>query len=109
MIYDQRIVMDYYNRAKVLLMTSRHESWGNVYSEAAALGCYIISTDVGGAKMCSNDWQFGTKVPQEDSEQLAEIIQNYIDSKIVVDLEKRIPFTSIIYNVMLRNVLLPKL
>ena len=109
MIYDQRIVMDYYNRAKVLLMTSRHESWGNVYSEAAALGCYIISTDVGGAKMCSNDWQFGTKVPQEDSEQLAGIIQRFIDAKIVVSSEKSIPFNSLLYSIMMRNVLLPKL
>lgn len=109
MIYDQRIVLDYYNRAKVLLMTSRHESWGNVYSEAAALGCYIISTDVGGAKMCSNDWLFGTKVPQEDSDQLAETIQYFIDSKIVVDSEKSIPLTSLLYSIMMRNVLLPKL
>ena len=101
--------MDYYNRAKMLLMTSRHESWGNVYSEAAALGCYIISTDVGGAKMCSNDWRFGTKVPQEDSEQLAETIQYFIDSKIFVDSEKSIPHSSLLYSRMMRNVLLPKL
>lgn len=97
-IYDQRIVMDYYNRAKVLLMTSRHESWGNVYSEAAAFGCYIISTDVGGACLASNNWNFGVCVNQEDSVDLANVLRDFISGNIVVNPSNKINQDDICYS-----------
>lgn len=97
-IYDQKVIFDYYNRAKVLLMTSRHESWGNVYSEAAALGCYIISTDVGGATLCSNNWQFGTKIEQEDSTGLAKVLQDMVDGNLKIDTSKAISLEDMCYS-----------
>lgn len=108
-IYNSKEIFSYYNRAKVLLMTSRHESWGNVYSEAAALGCYIISTDVGGATLCSNNWQFGTKVEQEDINGLSKVLQAIIDGDIEADESKAIPIENLSYSILTKNVLIPHL
>lgn len=109
MVYDQKTVFEYYNRAKVLLMTSRHESWGNVYSEAAALGCYILSTDVGGATLCSNDWKFGHKLQQEDSLGLAQAIEYIVHGKITMNEKLEMSFYELSYSYLINRRLLPKM
>ena len=109
MVYDQKTVFEYYNRAKVLLMTSRHESWGNVYSEAAALGCFILSTDVGGASLCSNNWKFGYKLQQEDAEGLALAIENVMNGKIPMDAKQEMSFYELSYSYLVNRLLLPKM
>ena len=48
-IEDKNLLYNYYNRAKVFLLTSRWESFGIVLSEALRFGEYIITTDVGAA------------------------------------------------------------
>ena len=108
MIYEQKQVFEYYDRAKVLLMTSRHEGFANVYSQAAALGCYIVSTDVGGADVCSNNWQYGTMLQQEDADGLAEVLRDIVNGTL------EFPKTSLTqkemsYSYRVKNNLLPKL
>lgn len=98
MIYDQKEVFEYYNKAKVLLSTSRHEGFANVYSQAAAMGCYIISTDVGGADVASNNWKFGIRVNQEDSVGLANILRDFISCNIVVTPSNKIAPADICYS-----------
>ena len=88
-IYDQRTVFDYFLRAKVLLSSARHEGFANVYSQAAACGCYIVSTDVGGAKTASNGWKFGRKIEQDDAEGMARVIQSIVDDKSDINLNNR--------------------
>ena len=109
MVYDQKEVFEYYNRAKVLLMTSRHESWGNVYSEAAALGCYILSTEVGGATLCSNGWKFGHKLQQEDSEGLANAINDIVNDRTVMDESNALVYEDLCYSYLANKTLLPEL
>lgn len=109
MVYDQKTVFEYYNRAKVLLMTSRHESWGNVYSEAAALGCYILSTDVGGATLCSNDWKFGYRLKQENIGDLAKAINGVIEGKVNMNEEMSISYYDLCYSNLVNKKLLPKM
>lgn len=109
MVYDQKTVFEYYNRAKVLLMTSRHESWGNVYSEAAALGCYILSTDVGGATLCSNDWKFGYRLKQENIGDLAKAINGVIEGKVDMNEEMSISYYDLCYSNLVNKKLLPKM
>lgn len=109
MIYDQKVVFDFYNRAKVLLMTSRHESWGNVYSEAAALGCYILSTEVGGANLASNDWKFGYKLQQEDSEGLCKAINDIVNGKVFINDKKSMNYHDLCYSNLIYTKLLPKM
>lgn len=109
MVYDQKEVFEYYNRAKVLLMTSRHESWGNVYSEAAALGCYILSTEVGGATLCSNGWKFGHKLQQEDSEGLANAINDIVNDRTVMDESNALVYEDLCYSYLVNKSLLPEM
>ena len=109
MIYDQKEVFEYYNRAKILLSTSRHEGFANVYSQAAAMGCYIVSTDVGGADVASNNWQFGTLVKQESSVILAEILSRIINGDSVIDTQYSLDIESISYSTMTNYTLLPKI
>lgn len=109
MVYDQKEVFGYYNRAKVLVMTSRHESWGNVYSEAAALGCYILSTDVGGATLCSNDWKFGYKLQQEDADGLALALNDMVSGRIDMDEKNEMSFYELSYSYLVNRLLLPKM
>lgn len=109
MVYDQKTVFEYYNRAKVLLMTSRHESWGNVYSEAAALGCYILSTDVGGATLCSNDWKFGYRLKQENIGDLAKAIKEVVEGKVDMNDEMSISYYDLCYSNLVNKKLLPKM
>lgn len=109
MVYDQKAVFEYYNRAKVLLATARHEGFANVYSQAAALGCYVISTDVGGADVCSNDWKYGIKLRQNDSVGLANVLAELVRGKLEVPEEYAIPFAEMSYSYRVKRVLLPKM
>lgn len=58
-IENKNLLYDYYNRAKVFLLTSRLEGFAIVYPEALKFGNYIITTDVGGAKDITNNGQIG--------------------------------------------------
>lgn len=109
MIYDQKEVFEFYNRAKVLLSTSRHEGFANVYSQAAAMGCYIISTDVGGADIASNNWQYGTLVEHENSTDLARTISKITNSEVTIDTHKSLKIESISYSCKVWETLLPKM
>lgn len=109
MIYDAKTVFEYYNRAKVLLATARHEGFANVYSQASALGCYVISTDVGGADVCSNDWQYGVKLNQNDSVGLAKVLSDLVTGEIEIPHKKAMPFEEMSYSYRVNRVLLPKM
>lgn len=109
MIYDQKVLFDYYNRAKVLLSTARHEGFANVYSQAAAFGCYIVSTDVGGADVCSNNWRYGTKLKQEDSDYLTYALIQIVNGDADMNDLNSLSFADMSYSERVRNVLLPRL
>lgn len=109
MIYDTKVVFEYYNRAKVLLATARHEGFANVYSQAAAFGCYIISTDVGGADICSNNWQNGIKLKQDDSIGLAKVLEDLVCGKLKMPQEKTLSLEEMSYAYRVNRILLPKM
>lgn len=46
----QKEKFELYNKARIFVLTSRHESYGFVLAEAAYMNDYIISTDVGCAR-----------------------------------------------------------
>jgi len=105
-IYDSKEVYQYYLRAKVFVLTSRFEGFPNVVSDAAALGCYIVSTDVGGSSLVSNNWQFGVKVEQENDEELARILQSIINGSITMDSAKQKLYNELLWeNMVERNVM----
>lgn len=109
MIYDMKKVFDYFNRAKVLLLTSRHEGFANVYSQGAALGCYIMSTDVGGADVASNQWRYGLKLEQENPSMLANAIQELVDGELALDETQSYNIEDMSYSTRVREKLVQRL
>lgn len=109
MVYDQKEVFEYYNKAKVLLSTSRHEGFANVYSQGAAFGCFVMSTDVGGADVASNQWCYGLKIEQENVTMLTKSLQDLVDGNILFDHSKSYSLSDISYGSRVNRVLLQKL
>ncbi len=81
-IEDKNLLYDYYNRAKVFLLTSRWEGFAIVYPEALRLGNYIITTDVGGAKDITNNGEIGVVTEIENEEQYKKEILKVINKEI---------------------------
>ena len=81
-IEDKNLLFDYYNRAKVFLLTSRWEGFAIVYPEALRFGDYIITTDVGGAKDITNNGKIGVVTEIENEEQYKNEILKVINEEI---------------------------
>ena len=75
-------MFDYYNRAKIFLLTSKWESFGIVLVEALRFGDYIITTDVGGAKDITNNGKIGIVTEIENEEQYKNEILKVINKEI---------------------------
>lgn len=84
-IFDKRTLWEYYNRAKVFVLTSRWESYGLVLNEAKRFGCYLVSTEVGAAHDLI-EGKYGEFIKQEDFAHLQDVLQHIIDGKTVVDV-----------------------
>ena len=106
-IYDFKKLYEYYIRAKVFVLTSRHEGSANVLSEAGALGCYFVGTDVGIMDTVTNNWQFGTKIEQEDVDGFAEVLNKITHNELEMDLSKQIPMEQFTWDYVVRNQLMP--
>jgi glycosyltransferase involved in cell wall biosynthesis len=80
-VEDKNLLYEYYNRAKVFILTSRYESFGLVLGEALRFGDYIISTNVGMAREFV-DKKIGKIIESEDKYMLEKEILNIINKKI---------------------------
>lgn len=78
---DKNLLYDYYNSAKVFLLTSRWESFGIVLSEALRFGEYIITTDVGAAKDITNNGKIGVITEIENIVQFRNEILKVVNDK----------------------------
>lgn len=107
--YDPITLNNYFNKAKIFLMTSRFEAFANVFSQALWFRCHIMSTDVGGAQDMSNNWQYGTKLRQENSEYLSNCLQKLIDERNSISYPDEEFAKTISYNYLISNYILPKL
>ncbi|MCB8565222.1 glycosyltransferase family 4 protein [Fusobacterium ulcerans] len=83
-IEDKNLLYDYYNRAKVFLLTSKGEGFVIVYPEALRFGNYIITTDVGGAKDITNNGEIGVVTEIENEEQYKKEILKVINKKAIL-------------------------
>lgn len=88
-ITDKKELFQYYNRAKVFLLTSNWEGFALVFLEALRFGNYILTTDVGGAQEVTNNSEIGKVVEIENAKELRrgleEIINGEIDLKQKMD------------------------
>ncbi|CDM68251.1 group 1 glycosyl transferase [Clostridium bornimense] len=60
-----------YKQSKIFCLTSPSEACANVFSQAISNGCYLISTDVDGARDITNNEEFGCIVPVYDIDRLS--------------------------------------
>lgn len=81
-IFDAKELNELFSKAKIFVMTSRHEAFANVFAQARWYRCHILSTDVGGAQDMSNDWEYGTCTNQEDPDDFADKLSKLIDGAI---------------------------
>lgn len=84
-INDREDLYRYMSKCKIFIMTSRLESFCFAMWEAAACGCYIVSTDFSPAKDVTQNGTIGTLVKNEDIKELGgklkKIIQNPSEMK----------------------------
>lgn len=86
-VKDRKELYNYYNKAKVFILTSRWESFGIVLVEALRFGDYIITADVGAARDITDNGSIGVVVGVENKKQLQQEIKKVIDNEI--ELEKK--------------------
>lgn len=82
-------LMDIYSTSKVFLLSSRWEGFSLALVEAAYLGCYIITTNVGGAVEVTDNGSYGDIYEEEE---LAEKLRQLDDSIVGAGYEKRLTF-----------------
>lgn len=102
-IYDKKELWEWYNKAKVFLLTSRNESFALVLMEAYRFDNYIISTNVGWAQTAINK-SFGEIIPQEDIITLRNKLQHIIKNDI--DIVKKQTFKAdVSYENLIKSIL----
>ncbi len=80
-VYEKRELWEYYNRAKVFVLTSEWESFGIVLTEARRFHNYILSTPVGDAENATAHGDRGEIIPFNDSEHLSQALQSIMDGE----------------------------
>lgn len=81
-IYEKKELWEYYNRAKVFVLTSRWEGSPIVFPEAKRFRNYILSTNVGGFNDITENRKYGDVLEQNQPELLALKLQNIINGTI---------------------------
>lgn len=85
-ISDKKELWEYYNRAKVFVLTSRFEGYPIVFSEAKRFRNYILSTDLPASVDLVEGNVYGEIIPQDDASSLALRLQCIIDGGKDIDV-----------------------
>jgi len=75
-VKDRTELMNYYQKCKFFVLTSRHEGFPLVLLEAISNGCFIISSDFPAARDIADNERYGRIFQAEDDETLAKLILN---------------------------------
>ena len=101
-IYDKKILWNYYNRAKVFVLTSRFEGCAIVYPEAKFFKNFIITTNVGGAIDSVGNNKYGRIIDIGDNKTLSSLINDVINNNINIDVYEQFnPSSSISWSKMI--------
>lgn len=76
--YDKKELWNYYNSAKVFLLSSDKEGFPNVFPEALRFGCFIISTDVEAAFDVTKNGSIGKIIKMGDVDELRCFLRDRI-------------------------------
>lgn len=85
-IYDKHLLWDYYNKAKVFVLTSRFEGCAIVYPEARCFKNYILTTKVGGALEYVSENKYGKIIPLSDEKEFNSELNNIINNNKNIDV-----------------------
>lgn len=106
-INNKELLYDYYNRAKVFILTSRWESYGLVLVEALRFGNFIITTDVGAARDITFNNRIGRILNSSESKVLnksiLECIQNQSKLKENYNLAIKLAKEKFLWNKIIKN------
>lgn len=94
-IYDKKELWEYYNRAKVFVLTSRWESYALVLNEAWRFRNYLVSTSVGAFEDLSCDGKYGKCVAMDNDKDLAIILTNIVNGMQGIDVYQGFDATSL--------------
>lgn len=81
-ISDKSELKTIYEKSKIFCLTSIFESLPNVYPEAAANGCYIISTNLDCFYDISNFGKYGSSFDVYNVNQLADLLTSICNNEI---------------------------
>ncbi|WP_108822996.1 glycosyltransferase [Dysgonomonas sp. Marseille-P4361] len=96
-IYDEKILWEYYSRAKVFILTSSTESSGLVFYEAKIFHDYIVTTHVGAARDVIIDG-CGKITDMHDPKILGEILSDITSGKINIDTYQNIDTSGLFWS-----------
>lgn len=81
LIEDRDRLKDEYVRAKIFCLTSRWEGFAIVFAEALENGCFIVTSDVDGARERIDNGKYGRIYPIEGKDQLIRILLDVTDNE----------------------------
>jgi glycosyltransferase involved in cell wall biosynthesis len=80
-IANRQALMQWYARARVLILTSRSEGFPLVFPEAQCYGNFILSTDVSSVREVTGYGTIGEVVPSEDAQALAAALRRLVGER----------------------------
>lgn len=83
-ISDRKILKEYYQRARVFVLTSRSEGFPLVFLEAASQGCYIVSSAFPASIDITDNEKYGKVFEVENVTELAEIFKSIDANQIEI-------------------------
>ena len=101
-IYNKNELWEYYNRAKVFVLTSSWESYGLVLNEAQRFRNYLVSSPVGAFEDLSCYGKYGKKVGLNNDGDLADTLADIVNGKIDIDVYRNFDATSLSWENMVK-------
>lgn len=85
-IFDKKELWEYYNSAKVFVLTSDWEGYPIVYPEAKRFRNYIVSTNIPACRDIIEDGKYGVSIPFNDDVRLATVVNEIVSGGREIDV-----------------------
>lgn len=102
-IYDKKSLWEFYNRAKVFILTSRFEGYPLVLTEAKRFRNYIVSTELDASEDLLENGKYGCLIAQENYKELALFCQKIINGEICIDVYENYDKEDISWDMIMRK------
>lgn len=102
-IYDKKSLWEFYNRAKVFILTSRFEGYPLVLTEAKRFRNYIVSTELDASEDLLENGKYDCLIAQENYKELALFCQKIINGEICIDVYENYDKEDISWDMIMRK------